>query len=221
MRLNPFRDSGQNMRAEFKKQMLLEPEAAGDPNSSRKVPLSGSKLTHKQYNEIFEGDSWQLDQPRGHTAVNLRSMHFQSSGPETQKMSSTAEEGLFGTSFGAKRSHAHFTTGDGDDLVQHNGNSQRNISLVEAGDGEKLIVANLGGGDDKAVLFLSPNTTGTVIVDGGEGDNDSLEIHSSNPNQTYTILRDPAQWPDPNDGYKGLRIAVRGVEDIKEFKPEK
>ena len=101
-------------------------------------------------------------------------------------------------------------------MVQHDGNSQRNISVVESGPGEKLIVQNLGGGDDKSVLFLN-NTTGTIFVSGGDGD-DELEIHSRSKDQTYTLIQDPEELPDPNDGYPGLRIVTQSVEKVREFK---
>lgn len=216
MRLNPFRDVTKDPRAEFRKEMALDPEQVGDPNSDAKVRMSGSELSHKEYNEVFEGDCWSLPSEKGHASVNLRPLHFQSDGAGTSKLTSKAEEGFLGTSLGAERSHAHFAIGDGDDLVQHDGNSQRNISVVEAGAGEKLIVQNLGGGDDKSVLYLN-GTSGTIFVSGEEG-HDTLEIHSRNPDQSYTLIQDPEKLPDPNDGFKGLRIVTQSVEEIKEFK---
>lgn len=216
MKLNPFRDTTSNPRAEFKKQMAVPPENLGDPNSEERVTFSGSELTHKQYNDIFEGDSWSFSSKSTHTSVSLRPMNFQSGGDDTGKFEAKAEEGFLGTSLGAKRSHAHFVLGGGDDVVQHDGNSQRNISVVESGPGEKLIVQNLGGGDDKSVLFLN-NTTGTIFVSGGDGD-DELEIHSRSKDQTYTLIQDPEELPDPNDGYPGLRIVTQSVEKVREFK---
>lgn len=216
MRLNPFRDVTKDPRAEFRKQMAYYPEQIGNPQSGDNVRMANSQLSHKEYNEVFEGDCWSIPNEKGLTTFNLRPLHFQSGGDETSKLTSKAEEGFLGTSLGAERSHAHFAIGNGDDLVQHDGNSQRNISVVEAGAGEKLIVQNLGGGDDKSVLYLN-GTSGTIFVSGEEG-HDTLEIHSRNPEQTYTLIRDPEQLPDPNDGFKGLRIVTQSVEEIKEFK---
>lgn len=216
MRLNPFKDVTPNPRAEFRKEMLMNPEDIGDPKSTEKLPFSGSELTRGEYNELFEGDSWSLKGERSDVHFNMRPHQFISSGSEDSKMVSQAKEGFMGTSLGAKRSHAHFVTGDGNDVVQHDGNSQRNISVVEAGSGDKTIAQNLGGGDDKSVLFLN-NTRGTIYVSGGDG-NDSLEIHSRNPNQTYTIIQDPENLPDANDGFQGLRIVTQSVENIREFK---
>ena len=216
MLTNPFRDSVQAPGREFFKQRARTPEQLGNPGSTEKIPYAGSELSHKDFNEVFEGDSWSIPDGKNYTGVSLRPYTFQSSGPENSKLTETAKEGFLGTSLGAKRSHAHFVLGDGDDVVQHEGNSQRNISVVEAGIGNKLIVQNLAGGDDKSVLYLN-GTSGTIFVNGGQG-HDSLEIHSRDKNQSYTLIHDPATLPDPNDGFEGLRIVTQSVEDIKEFR---
>ncbi len=216
MNINPFRDRpGADRDALFRKEMLYGPYEVGNPDSQDRVNYSGSELSHKEFNEIYEGDCWSIPHPNGHTNANLRNLHFQSDGDGSTTMTSEAREGFIGTSLGAERSHAHFVTGGGEDVVRHLGNSQRNISVIEAGTGKKVITQDLGGGDDKSVLFLN-GTSGTIFVNGDEG-HDRLEIHLRDANQTYTLIEDPETPPDPNDGFQGLRIVTRSVEEIEVF----
>jgi hypothetical protein len=216
MNFNPFRDARSGPKVLFKQEMGMTPEEAGNPDSSGKIPYSGSELSHKEYNDIFEGDSWSIPTNNGHIGASFRPLEFQSDDDSSTKLTSKAKEGWFGTRLFAKRNHAHFVTGNGDDVVQHDGNSQRNISVVEAGSGDKVIVQNLGGGDDKSVLFLD-DTSGTIFVNGGE-DNDELHIHHRNESLSYSLIQDPAVLPDPNDGFPGLRIVTQGVEKVFQYK---
>jgi hypothetical protein len=216
MNFNPLKDARSAPGVLFKKEMGLTPEEVGDPNSKSKIPFASSELSHKEYNDVFEGDSWSIPTANGHVGASFRNLEFQSDGDSSTKLTSKAKEGWFGTRLFAKRSHAHFAVSNGDDVVQHDGNSQRNISVVEAGSGDKVIVQNLGRGDDKSVLFLN-DTSGTIFVNGGE-DNDELHIHHRNESLSYTLLQDPAELPDPNDGHRGLRIVTQGVERIFQYK---
>ena len=216
MNLNfyPFQDVRPEPKTLFRKEMGVNPEEAGNPKSEEKIPFSGSEMTHAEYNDTFEGDSWSIPTEKGHIGASFRNLEFQSDGEGTTKMTVQAKEGWFGTRLFAQRSHAHFVTGGGDDTVQHDGNTQRNISVVEAGSGKKLIVQNLEGGDDKSVLYLD-NPTGTIIVNGGEG-NDQLHIHHRSP-KNYTLIQDPETLPDPNDRFNGLRIVTQGIEEIHQY----
>ena len=217
MNINPFRDSARADReALFRKEMLYGPYEVGNPDSEETVVYAGSELSHREYNEVFEGDCWSIPHPNGHQTVNLRDLHFQYNGNGSGTMTSEAREGFLGTSLNAERSHAHFVTGGGEATIEHRGNSQRNISVVEAGPGKKMITQHLGGGDDKSVLYLN-GTSGTIFVNGGGGE-DRLEIHLRDPQQTYTLIEDPEFLPDPNDGFQGLRIVTSSVEEIEEFK---
>lgn len=216
MNFNFFSDVRSGPKVLFKKEMSVSPEEVGDPNSKETIPYSGSRLSHQEYNDIFEGDSWSIPSSKGHVGASFRPMEFQSDGDSDSKLTSTAKEGWFGTRFLAKRSHAHFVTGNGNDVVQHDGNSQSNISVVEAEAGDKLIVQNLGKGDDKSVLFLD-DTSGTIFVNGGE-DNDELHIHHRNESLRYSLIQDPAELPDPNDGFPGLRIVTQGVEKVFQYR---
>jgi hypothetical protein len=213
--LNPFRDKTSDPRAEFRRQIALNPEVCGDTQSSSKVPFSGSELSYKEYNEVFEGDSWSFHLVNdGIFNVNLRPMTFVSSGDSDSAIYEKANEGFLGTSWGAKRSHAHFTLGGGEDVARFQGNSQRNIAVVEAGNGNKKIELELGGGDDKAVLYLS-DVKGTIYVNGGDGE-DALQIRSKDKNQKYEILVDPKDRDLKNDPSK-LVIVTSSVEKIEEY----
>ncbi|MCA9778149.1 MAG: hypothetical protein KC800_15575 [Candidatus Eremiobacteraeota bacterium] len=216
MNFNPFRDVRTEPRVLFKQEMGMTPEQVGNPESKEKIPFSGSELTHQQYNDVFEGDSWSIPTSNGHVTTSFRPMEFQSNGDGSAEMTVKTKEGWFGTRFLAKRGHAHFVTGGGDDVVRHEGNSQSNVSVVEAGSGRKTIIQNLGKADDKSVLYLD-NTTGTIIVNGGE-DNDELHIHHRNEGLSYALIQDPAELPNPNDGYPGLRIITQGVEKIFQYR---
>lgn len=217
MNLNfyPFRDTRTEPTALFKKEMGTTPEEVGNPLSDERVPYSGSELTHAEYNDIFEGDSWSIPTSNGHLETSFRDVNFQSDGADSSKLTTVAKDGWFGTRLFAQRSHAHFVTGQGDDTIQHNGNTQRNISVVEAGSGKKLIVQNLEGGDDKSVLYID-DTAGTIIVNGGEG-LDQLHIHHRNESHRYSLIQDPETLPDPNDRFRGLRIVTQGIEEIHQY----
>ena len=216
MNFNPFRDARTGPRVLFKQEMGMTPEQAGNPESQEKIPFSGSELTHKQYNDVFEGDSWSIPTSNGHINTSFRPLEFLSNGDESAEMTVKTKEGWFGTRLFAKRGHAHIVTGAGDDVVKHKGNSQSNVSVVEAGSGRKTIIQELGKADDKSVLYLD-NTEGTIIINGGE-DNDELHIHHRNEGLSYTLIQDPAELPDPNDGYPGLRIVTQGVEKIFQYR---
>ncbi len=213
---NFFKDIRTEPGVLFKKEMSMTPEQAGDPNSKERIPRSGSEMSHKEYNDVFEGDSWSIPTDTGHISASFRRLDFQSNGDGSTQLSSKAKEGWFGTRFLAKRSHAHFVTGHGNDTVQHIGNSQRNISVVEAGSGRKVISQDLGEADDKSVLYLD-QTEGTIFVNGGEG-NDELHIHHRNEGLRYALIQNPESLPDPNDDYPGLRIVTQGIERIFQYR---
>ena len=90
-----------------------------------------------------------------------------------QSQEVTAKEGLLGTPLGAKRSHLHAVLGEGDNSLKFQGNSQRNIALIESRSGHKDVNLSLGGGNDKVVVHIQDSPTGTIFIDGGRGTTNS------------------------------------------------
>ncbi len=215
--LNPFVDRTPNPRAEFRRQIGLEPEAVGNPNNPDKIPYQNSNLSHKQHNEIFEGDSWSFSDKSSITEFNLRPKTFVSGSNDpgvSDAVFEKADEGLLGTSVGAKRSHAHFAMGQGSDVVNYEGNSQRNIVVLEMDSGYKKVDFELNGGDDKAVLFLN-DSTGIIRIDGGKGF-DTLEIHTPKTGTDFEVRYDnQLKTEDPNTR---LLIQAPGIERVVHFR---
>lgn len=216
IRLNPFRDITSDPRAEFRRQMGVEPEACGDARHEGTVPRSGSQLSYKEYNEVFEGDSWSFHNDKASILdVNLRPLTFVASGDSDTAIYEKADEGVLGTNLGAKRSHAHFTLGKGDDVARFTGNSQRNIAVLETESGTKKVELKLGGGDDKAVLYLNGGATGLIYVDGGSGE-DTLQIRAKDKSLQYELVSDPEKLDLSIDPAK-LRIVAENVERIEQY----
>jgi len=215
-RLNPFKDNQRITRSEIRQSNLEGPFAPGDRFSDQPVEGMISGLTYREYNDAFEDDCFIWDTPgSGHVGSNFRDKAFNSSGSEASHFEVSADKGVLGTAFLEKRSHVHFNLGTGDDTAVYEGNSQRNIAVVEAGHGRKDVRLELGAGDDKAVLFLD-GAQGTIFVDGGEG-SDTLEVVSRGSNTDFEVvsLAESETQSDSVVARSGqgdkLRILTRGI----------
>ncbi len=202
-------------REAFRKEVGCEPEQLGNLDSNNPIKVAGSKLTRRTYNDVFEGDSLHVaeDNNRGYTYVNVRPTTTTSI-DDGGAAKVTAKESLLGTPLGAKRSHVHFALNDGENSAYYTGNSQRNIALIESGSGHKDVNLKLGGGDNKAVMYLNDNASGTIFVDGGSGDN-LIQIHAKTPSISYELAdsADKNFTPDPSK----LTILSRDVQSIEQY----
>lgn len=194
---NLFRDKRPVTDRQFKKRMGLSKEEFGETESDKTVPLRGSQVSITEFNEIFEGDCYQFESPAsGISAVNFRFHDFQSTLDfgNTNLTRVDADQGSLGLGLNDKRSHAHLALGGGDDRVIINGNSERNIHLIEKNGGDFLGLVDPGDGEDKTILMLRNQADGFVHVY-GDGEEDSLEIHLRSPDQTVTVRKDPETDP--------------------------
>lgn len=214
--LNPFRDVSRNPQAEFRKNYGQGMENHEGLRSQRNVSVSGSQVSCATYNQIMEGDSVHFATDRSSGFLNGRSLQV-SAVDDGKSAELTTKEGFLGTSIGAERSHAHVVLKDGENSATFQGNSQRNIALIEVGSGQKNVNLAMGGGDDKAVLYLNGNASGTIFVDGGNGAN-QLEVHSK-PGVSYQLANAKDEGFTPNPGT--LTILTQDVQVVRQFTNDK